>query len=137
MARVTRVSGQRVEALDRGWLLSRHEPDTVVDPAALAALPQSVLPARVPGTVASTLAGCRRSLEGDLDASDFWYVTHFAARPASSRLRFNGLATLADVWLNGRHLFSTDSMFVAEECELGEARAENELAIRFRALKRE
>src|SRR6185503_14599540 len=134
MARVTSISGQRVMPLDEGWLMSRHEPDEVLDPAALSIRSEPALSARAPGTAAKVLLSHGAAL-GDLDASDFWYVTRFSAPSENAALRFNGLATLADVWLNGRPLFSSDSMFVAHERELGAPKAENELAIRFRSLK--
>src|ERR1700752_613350 len=50
----------------------------------------------------------------DFDADDWWYRCRFVVdaidRPL--RLRFGGLATVADVWLNGCHILHSDSMFV-------------------------
>jgi beta-mannosidase len=50
---------------------------------------------------------------------------------------FDGLATVADVWLNGQPLLHSDNMFLAHERVLDAPLAgENELVIRFRALDR-
>jgi beta-mannosidase len=73
----------------------------------------------------------------DFDAEDWWYRCRFAAADggASVRLRFEGLATVADVWLNGHHILQSDSMFVAHTVHLERGlRADNELVLRFHAL---
>jgi beta-mannosidase len=86
------------------------------------------------------------SLDGPptaFDAQDWWYRLRFDA-PRAQRgeqivLGFDGLATLAEVTLNGQPLFASDNMFVAHECDVG-ARlrpAGNELLIRCRALEPE
>jgi beta-mannosidase len=85
-----------------------------------------------------TLDGAAR----DFDASDWWYRLHFdsPARDADERvmLGFDGLATLATVWLNGRQLLQSDNMFVAHECDVTDALrpGANELLIRIAALRR-
>jgi beta-mannosidase len=72
----------------------------------------------------------------DLDAEDWWYRCHFASDSASPvRMTFEGLATVADVWLNGRLVLQSESMFVARTVDVsGAIRAHNELVMRFRAL---
>jgi beta-mannosidase len=75
------------------------------------------------------------------DAEDWWYRVRFAPPPCAPNeelvLGFDGLATVADVWLNGVPLLSSDNMFVAHERVLDAVLpAENELIIRFRALDR-
>ncbi|MEO8946549.1 MAG: glycoside hydrolase family 2 protein, partial [Gemmatimonadaceae bacterium] len=48
---------------------------------------------------------------------------------------FAGLATLAEVWLNGTHILSSDNMFVAHSVDAGGALAhDNELIVRFASL---
>lgn len=95
-----------------------------------------------PGTAASTL----RSLGAEaknapprLDGADFWFRCNFSAASAreSELLHLNlaGLATVADVWLNGRHLLRSDNMFVAHRLDVtSELRGDNELTIRCHAL---
>jgi len=73
------------------------------------------------------------------DAEDWWYRASFP-RPArspthTSVLGFDGLATLADVWLNGHHLLRSDNMFLAHECHVDEyLQDENRLLLRFKSL---
>jgi beta-mannosidase len=51
-------------------------------------------------------------------------------------LHLDGLATVADVHLNGERLLESDSMFVSHRLDVGELlRGDNELAIRCRALE--
>jgi len=73
------------------------------------------------------------------DAQDWWYRLRFdhpGAAGESVVLGFDGLATLAQVQLNGKPLLDSDNMFIAHECEVGDALAAtgNELLIRFRSL---
>ena len=53
-----------------------------------------------------------------LDGQDWWFRCRFAGpagrrRPDGWVLELDGLATLADVWLNGDHLLHSESMFAA------------------------
>jgi beta-mannosidase len=91
-------------------------------------------------TVAAAL-GAGRTLDlehvPDLDASDWWYRCHFSFPGGDGpvRLRFDGLATVVDVWLNGEHLLRSDSMFVAHVVEAAQRlRSENELVLQCHAL---
>ena len=73
-----------------------------------------------------------------IDAVDWWYRTAFP-RPAAPGgqwvLGFDGLASHAEVWLNGTPLLTSDNMFLAHECPLDRLLADhNELLIRFRSL---
>jgi beta-mannosidase len=76
----------------------------------------------------------------DFDAEDWWYRCRFVA-PAPAiecgavRLRFEGLATVADVWLNGHHILHSESMFVARAVPIERGLSgDNELVFRFHAL---
>lgn len=98
--------------------------------------------AEVPGTVASALRAqgqWNHQNPPDIDAQDWWYRTTFtaAARTAEEAcaLCFDGLASLADVWLNGELILSSDNMFRNHRVEVALLlRDENELLIRFRSL---
>ena len=72
------------------------------------------------------------------DADDWWYRCTFTMPAASeqARLHFEGLATVADAWLNGTHILRSESMFVASAVDVGRLlRADNELLLRFHALE--
>ena len=72
----------------------------------------------------------------DADAHDWWYRTSFAApaeRPCF--LCFDGLATVAEVWLNGRKILDADNMFRASRVDVTDVlNSQNELVIGFRSL---
>ena len=74
------------------------------------------LPIAIPGTVATSLAAAGRwniDQPLDADASDWWFRTEFPRPDASGpwRLRFDGIATLAEVHLNDEPLLTSRNMF--------------------------
>lgn len=142
-ARVRGISGHRAVRLGSGWELASCPPDGIARPEELAAARLDWLPASVPSTSAAVLrAASQWNLDHParrFDAADWWWRERFAADPAEpgeqSWLCFDGLATVADVWLNGTHLLSSSSMFASHECRVDpHLRPENELVIRFHAL---
>lgn len=103
-------------------------------------LPSSLewIAASVPGTAAQALRDAGRwSPEHPfpLHDQDIWYRARFSGVGRRS-LRFHGLATLAEVWLNGRSILVSDNMFLAHEVEVDLA-GDNELVIAFRSLDAE
>jgi len=93
------------------------------------------LPAPVPGTVASAMRAAGRwddAAPPPLHQHDYWYRLRF---PGTGRrvLRFNGLATLAQVWLNGVLVMTTRHMFAAHQVAV-ELAGDNTLFLCFRAL---
>jgi len=140
--RIQSVSTHRGVELADGWELCSTDANAAGDPTALVALCPAWQPAVVPGTVADQL---RRSGSLDLDQApnfddrDWWYRCEFEAEPNATPgtrvLRFDGLATLANVWLNDQQVLASDDMFVAHEVDVSGALSErNTLAIRFRSL---
>ena len=125
------------------WSCSAHRPNSVTDPQQLAAADPEWLSSQVPGTVASALNQAGRwSFEEptDIDAHDWWFRTRFPSPEKTEghpcQLCFDGLATLAEVWLNGKLLLTTDNMFRAYRLDVSDAlQSANELAIRFRSPK--
>ena len=95
-------------------------------------------PAVVPGTAARAVAlhDGPGALERDFDARDWWFRGRFTVSgPATPHtLRLGGLATVADVWLNGAHLLHSENMFVPHEVAVTLEEGENELLMRFAAL---
>ena len=100
------------------------------------------LTATVPGTVASALAAADQwdfDHPQDIDSTDWWFRTSFSSSDESRRqsciLRLDGLATLAEVWLNGERLLTTDNMFRRYRIDVSsQLQSENELVIGFRSL---
>jgi beta-mannosidase len=99
------------------------------------------MPAVVPGTVGEALrqVGASEPPLERMDGRDWWYRTRFAvpegtAAPGGWLLEVDGLATLADVWLNGRHVLRSESMFARSQVRIPAVGPDNELCIRFAAL---
>src|SRR5215813_13386522 len=104
--------------LDGEWALASVEADTATSPADLVGRTLDWVPLVAPMPVAAALRDAGRwSLDEsrDFDADDWWYRCRFAAPQTTSpsRLRLEGLATVADVWLNGVQILHSESMFVA------------------------
>lgn len=143
--RVLGATWHRRRELDTGWELASSPAGTVATPNALDGATLSWRPATVPGTVASTLrASAELDLElaPDFDATDWWYRARFSRDDkalntgAREVLCLDGLATLADVWLNGTLVLSSENMFVGHEVDVTLLLAEdNVVAIRFRSLR--
>jgi beta-mannosidase len=123
------------------WFCCAQPAGAIAEPADLLAAKPDWLPASVPGTAASALRDSGRwsfDQPFDLDAHDWWYRTTFEATEAAQQtchLCFDGLATLAEVWLNGQRLLATDNMFRSYRVEISnQLQAHNELVIGFRSL---
>ncbi|WP_250455788.1 glycoside hydrolase family 2 protein [Caballeronia sp. ATUFL_M2_KS44] len=128
------VSPLAPRRLDAGW-------QCVSTPAGACPTPETLdtftnwLDAPVPGTVASAhrAAGIREdSLAQPYAMSDHWYRTTLEAN-GKRRLRFNGLATIAEVWIDGRKVLDSDSMFVAHDIDI-EIAGEATLFLCFRSI---
>lgn len=135
-----RVEGHEEFPLDDGWEAAACDPDARADPEMLEDL--AWMPARVPGTAAAVLRDAGRWRPGDrsdFDAEDWWFRTRFRAPQAAAEdeiaLELDGIATVAEVFLNGEKLVASDSMFAAHSLDVSRLLSgENELAIRCRAL---
>ena len=131
----------RALALTEEWQLAHTPAQACAAPDELIGFPARWSAAAVPGTVAGALHDDIDE-EGDYDADDWWYRTTFArpeAAPGSRhRLRFDGLATLAEVWLNGKRIATSRNMFVGQRVDVTGLLVDvNQLAIVFRSLDRE
>ncbi|KRB62839.1 beta-mannosidase [Rhizobium sp. Root708] len=128
--------GAETTPLSEGWNLVLTEPGACASPHELP-LSGHVIPAEVPGTVAAALerAGLfDRENPRPLDTQDAWYVCRlFDTPPGDAILRFEGLATLCHVFLNGQEILASESMFTMHEIPVTLSGGD-ELAMCFRAL---
>lgn len=127
--------GATVLPLDRGWRM-------MVSAEGACGTPREVLvggtwhDAPLPGTVAEALQMAGLFDPADplpLHDRDVWYVLDLEEEPGAAVLRFEGLATLADVWLNDERLLSVESMFECHDLPVA-LTGRDRLAIHFRAL---
>jgi beta-mannosidase len=133
-SRATVAGGESVELRD-GWQVAACPDGERVEAGSIAALEWS--PAQVPGTVAGPFGWDVDA--ASVDARDWWYRCAFEAAAAGAQeqvvLVFEGLATLAEVYLNGRLVLESESMFEVSRVDAGSLLEPlNELAICFRAL---
>jgi beta-mannosidase len=136
-----RVEGHEHLPLEGGWQAAACAPDSHADPASIGDL--AWIAATVPGTAAAALAEAgswRPGEPSDLDAEDWWFRCRFEAEPAAAGeqvlLCLDGIATVAEVFLNGSLLLESETMFAAHAVDVGSLLEPggNELAIRCRAL---
>jgi beta-mannosidase len=126
--------------LTGSWAIAALPPDACRSPNDLDASAIEWLPCEGPMPAAAALrAAGRWHLEEarNFDAQDWWYRCRFSGPDPSPRLtvRFLGLATIADAWLNGTHILHSRSMFVSHAVDIGDlVRDHNELLLRFHAL---
>ena len=123
------------------WFCASTAPGASEDPAQVDSAAVEWIPAAVPGTAAGALRAAGawtwgHEDEARLDGRDWWFRCAFDAPDADGPwdLRLGGLATLADVWLNGEHICHSENMFVSETIAVDRLGAANELAIRCAAL---
>jgi beta-mannosidase len=127
------LAGRRRIELGDGWELAGAAPDAHDSPSTIDGLDWR--PARVPGTAAGALP----EHAGDFDACDWWFRVRFAADPVRDGeevvLGLEGLATIAEVHLNGEPVLAGESMFARHVVDVGaQLGDDNELAICCRAL---
>ncbi|MDQ3281342.1 MAG: glycoside hydrolase family 2 protein [Acidobacteriota bacterium] len=117
------------------WSLASTAPNAAADPAQLDALALTWIPAIVPGTVAQSLRAAGLwdfdHIE-DFDDRDWWYRTTIDGAPF---LHLDGLATLAEVWLNGSRVLESSNMFQRHSVDVrAHLQSSNELVLCFRSL---
>lgn len=136
------LDGHELTDLSAGWEAAAGLPDDA-DRGDVRIERLDWLPARVPGTVAGALrdAGLWRPDDRrDLDSEEWWFRTRFGATPAGEGeevvLRLEGVATVADIYLNAVPILQSRSMFTSHEVNVTSLlRDDNELVIRCHPLK--
>ena len=98
------------------WQLARTDAGSIVDPGDLPA-DLDWIDAVVPGTVASALDDALP--EVNPDDHDWWFVAEVStAGHLGACVRFDGIATRAQIWIDGVHRRTVTSMFVPETIDL-------------------
>ncbi|MDQ6696898.1 MAG: glycoside hydrolase family 2 protein, partial [Actinomycetota bacterium] len=129
------------DTLAEGWSCASTEAGEVEDPSGLAKCALRWWPATVPGTVAGALRASGEWQWGYddeqlLDGRDWWFRCRFPHPDDGGPwdLELGGMATLADVWLNGEHRCHSENMFRSHRVAVATLRAQNQLVIRCAAL---
>jgi beta-mannosidase len=125
--------GEVIERLDGGWRMALSQAGGCPDPKAAEGL-EDWIEAAVPGAAAGALSSAGRSLDsGGLHGLDIWW-----RRPLSGDgrriVRFEGVATQCEVWLDDRLVGGGGSMFQPFEVEV-ELDGEHELWLVCRSLE--
>jgi beta-mannosidase len=127
------------EARPGAFAIWATPPGAFAEPRAIEGTP--LVEASAPFTIASALRSkglfdLERGTARRFDGEDYWLRTTVAAPDVDDgdelALVFEGLATLADVWLDGAPVLASESMFVAHDVPI--ASGNHELVIRFRSL---
>lgn len=121
-----------------GWQVASTVAGAAAHPDDLAGLCPRWLAAAVPGTA----AGAVRAADGEdaarstsYDDLDWWWSTSIRVdEPGAYRLRLEGVATIADVWVDGAHVASSTSMFRAFTADLGLPAGKHTVTLRCSAL---
>ncbi|MBK7865363.1 MAG: glycoside hydrolase family 2 protein [Archangiaceae bacterium] len=136
MARLVSNSAARVVTLTGGWQVAQCEAGAVAGIDALARADLRWLAATVPGTAAQALRAAGALGEAPhLDDFDFWFRCPLQwSGDGDAVLRLDGLATVADVWLDGKPVLHSENMFHAHRVKVSGLGANSELCLRFSAL---
>ncbi len=104
-----RIDAHRSEPLDSGWSMLRSPPGAFGGPGDLPA--QGWRAVTLPTTVAAALDGDESDAQG-LDEFDWWFRRELPRWDdvEALRLRFEGLATLVDVWVDGQAVLGARNM---------------------------
>ena len=141
--RIQSVATWDRSSLADAWQAASSAPGAVDGPDGLARAGLDWVDATVPGTFASALREVGAwKLDGPprrFDADDVVYRTKFrAGAPVPGErlvLGLEGLATYCDVWLNGAHVLSSESMFESHELDVSDQVGDdNDLILRFSSL---
>ncbi|MDB5501644.1 MAG: manB [Tardiphaga sp.] len=134
MTDIRTMTGRKVQPLDSGWELALSPPQAWQEPNGLS---EAVwLPAIVPGTAAGALRALGEWSFDDpqpLHDKDVWYRLRVNGR-GKRKLRFEGLATFAEVFLDDRLILTSSSMFEPYEADI-DLGGEHWIHIAFRSLR--
>jgi beta-mannosidase len=126
------------DSLLTDWQVASAPAGSIADSLELSAAGLSWIPMQAPGTAASALRAAGSWADDsarDFDADDWWFGTMFTASPhVPTRLRFSGLATIAEVWLNDALILQCSDMFIEHTIAV-EAQGNNTLVVVCRSVR--
>ncbi len=134
MAHIANQKAPVDQNLQAGWVFASSPPDEFASPDQIPP-EKDWFPAIVPGTVADALRKLGRfdiDHPSPLEDKDFWYRTIIEGY-GDETIRFRGLATITDVFLDNVKILESTSMFVESNVDVS-LNGRHELAICFRAL---
>ncbi len=135
------MGSERDLLADAVWECAATAPGEAAGPDQLDLLRLSWLPATVPGTAAGALAAAGRPEPNadELDGKDWWFRTAVDAEgPTRTQewfLELDGLATVADVWLDRRLVHHSETMFAGARVPVEGRAGVVEVHIRCAALR--
>jgi beta-mannosidase len=122
------------------WECTNVAPGMVEGPGDLASV-SGWIPAPVPGTAVAALRDAGQWAWADhdedlLDGRDWWFRAHpeKGEGPGPWGLELGGLATLADVWVDGVHVLHSENMFLSHRVTVPTVAAPAEVVVRCAAL---
>jgi beta-mannosidase len=133
---VRRYLDAEVTPLAEGWRVAVNQNGDGPDHGSPPPDDADYLPAQVPGTLAAALTAANRfdpARPEPLQDRDAWYVCDLAEPAGPAVLRFEGLATVAEVFLNGARILTVESMFEANDIPV-QLTGTDRLTIRFAAI---
>lgn len=117
--------------LSENWQVLKTDAGQHTDSTWIRSASSSGILASVPATIASL------TNEPDIEKYDWWYSTEFEFNQIGKKhfLVFDGLATIAEVYLNGEKILATENMFLQYKVDVTEKlKKQNELVICFRSI---
>jgi beta-mannosidase len=123
------------------WVFRPSDTGAWASPSSLPTDADGWLPADVPGTAASSLRTAGQWTwddHRDFDADDWWWRGTFDTNTTDHGwlLDIGGLATIAEVWVDGHHVVSSTNMWLSHQVELAPLSAgDHEIVVCCRALK--
>lgn len=117
MTGVISTIGAQVLPLETGWTVVTSPPGLYAHPDDLGGMANAI-PAPVPGTLAGALERAGRfdrTTPNALENLDAWYRLALEEGEGAAVLRFEGLATMAEVFLNGLKILDSESMFESHD----------------------
>ncbi|MHB8491918.1 MAG: glycosyl hydrolase 2 galactose-binding domain-containing protein, partial [Solirubrobacteraceae bacterium] len=133
------IAGHEVTVLSDGWQVAASAPGNIASPEGLGQAGLPWLQASVPGTAWGASRATGTCPASAVDERDWWFRRELTLHPPAAGervvLELDGLATLAEIYLDGMKIGESRSMFESLAIDIGTMiGARSELVICCRAL---